>query len=221
MYANQGLAHNRLGYSLRKRLAIDRQRVSGRHSAFPRQIQQQRTSSVQFFFEQPRSGVWRLGLQRIRTNELREICGLMRRCAVQRPHFVEFNRHPASGAPPRRLRTCQAGADDLDRERRHGAPSLSGVANQDDTIYYTDADLRRSDMARIQLVQAENASPEVKQIYDQTLRGQVGNVHKAMAQQPEVLKNFISFYGSVGRSLEKRLYEMVYIRVSMLNQCNY
>ncbi len=76
-------------------------------------------------------------------------------------------------------------------------------------------------MARIQLIQAENASPEVKQIYDQTLRGQVGNVHKAMAQQPEVLKNFISFYGSIGRSLERRLYEMVYIRVSMLNQCNY
>jgi alkylhydroperoxidase family enzyme len=38
---------------------------------------------------------------------------------------------------------------------------------------------------------------------------------------PAMLKNFLGFYGSVGRSLERRIYEMVYIRVSMINGCNY
>ena len=36
-----------------------------------------------------------------------------------------------------------------------------------------------------------------------------------------MLKNFLAFYASVGRSLDRRLYEMVYIRVSMINGCRY
>ncbi|HLK33084.1 MAG TPA: carboxymuconolactone decarboxylase family protein [Terriglobales bacterium] len=76
-------------------------------------------------------------------------------------------------------------------------------------------------MARIALVEAQTASPEVKEIYDQGLKGKPGNVHKALAQRPQVLKNFLSFYPSVGKSLDRRLYEMVYIRVSMINQCHY
>jgi alkylhydroperoxidase family enzyme len=46
-------------------------------------------------------------------------------------------------------------------------------------------------------------------------------VQKALAHRPELLKNFLSFYGSVGRSLERKLYELIYIRVSMLNRCHY
>jgi alkylhydroperoxidase family enzyme len=46
-------------------------------------------------------------------------------------------------------------------------------------------------------------------------------VHKILAHRPEMMKNFLPFYGSVGRSLERRLYEMVYIRVSMINACRY
>jgi alkylhydroperoxidase family enzyme len=76
-------------------------------------------------------------------------------------------------------------------------------------------------MPRIKLVEPADASAEVKEIYDTELRGKPGNVHKALANRPEVLKTFIAFYGSVGRSLNRRLYELVYIRVSMLNQCEY
>lgn len=76
-------------------------------------------------------------------------------------------------------------------------------------------------MARINLVEPAQASPEVKQIYDQQLKGQVGNVHKAMAHRPDIFKNFLAFYSSVGRHLERRLYELVYIRVSMVNKCDY
>ena len=76
-------------------------------------------------------------------------------------------------------------------------------------------------MARISLVEPQNASPEVKEIYEQTLKGKPGNIQKALAHRPQILKNFLPFYASVGRSLDRRLYEMVYIRVSMLNRCHY
>ena len=76
-------------------------------------------------------------------------------------------------------------------------------------------------MARISLIQPEQASPEVKEIYDKVLRGKVGNVQKAMAHRPEALKSFLAFYASVGRSLDRKLYEMIYLRASFINGCHY
>ena len=76
-------------------------------------------------------------------------------------------------------------------------------------------------MARIDLIQMETASPEVKEIYEKTLRGKPGNVQKALAHRPEMLRNFLSFYASVGRSLDRKLYELIYIRVSLINGCHY
>jgi alkylhydroperoxidase family enzyme len=76
-------------------------------------------------------------------------------------------------------------------------------------------------MARISLIELQNASPEVKEIYEQTLKDKPGNVQKALAHRPQILKNFLGFYASVGKSLDRRLYEMVYIRVSMINRCHY
>jgi uncharacterized peroxidase-related enzyme len=76
-------------------------------------------------------------------------------------------------------------------------------------------------MARISLIEPENAGAEVKEIYEKQLKGKPGNVQKAIAHRPEVLKTFLPFYASVGRSLERKLYEEIYIRVSWLNGCNY
>jgi uncharacterized peroxidase-related enzyme len=76
-------------------------------------------------------------------------------------------------------------------------------------------------MARVALIEPEQASPEVKEIYDKVLRGKPGNIQKALAQRPDVLKNFLAFYPSVGRALDRKLYELVYIRISMINGCNY
>ena len=76
-------------------------------------------------------------------------------------------------------------------------------------------------MARISLIEMEAASPEVKEIYEKTLRGKPGNVQKALAHRPDMLKNFLPFYASVGRSLERKLYEMIYLRVSLINGCYY
>ncbi len=76
-------------------------------------------------------------------------------------------------------------------------------------------------MARIMLVEPENASPEAKEIYEKTLRGKPGNAQKALAHRPEMLKTFLPFYASVGRSLDRKLYEMIYLRVSFINGCHY
>lgn len=76
-------------------------------------------------------------------------------------------------------------------------------------------------MARIALIELEQATPEVKEIYEQKLKGKPGNGQKALAHRPDMLKNFLGFYASVGRSLERKLYELIYIRVSMINGCRY
>jgi len=76
-------------------------------------------------------------------------------------------------------------------------------------------------MARIALIEPDQASPEVKEIYEQKLKGKPGNAQKALAHRPDLLKNFVGFYASVGRSLERRLYELIYIRTSLINQCHY
>ena len=76
-------------------------------------------------------------------------------------------------------------------------------------------------MARITPINPEAAPPEVREIYEKTLRGKPGNVQKALAHRPEMLKNFLSFYASVGRSLDRKLYELIYLRVSFINGCRY
>lgn len=76
-------------------------------------------------------------------------------------------------------------------------------------------------MARIHLIHVESANDDLKEIYEKTLRGRPGNVQKALAHRPEMLKNFLGFYSSVGRSLERKLYELIYLRVSLINGCHY
>lgn len=76
-------------------------------------------------------------------------------------------------------------------------------------------------MARIGYVELDQATPEVKDIYEKIFRGRPGNAQKALAHRPEMLKNFLSFYGSVGKSLDRKLYEEIYIRVSAINGCRY
>jgi uncharacterized peroxidase-related enzyme len=76
-------------------------------------------------------------------------------------------------------------------------------------------------MARVSLIEMELANAEVKEIYEKTLRGKPGNVQKALALRPEMLKAFLGFYASVGRSLDRKLYELLYLRVSFINGCRY
>lgn len=76
-------------------------------------------------------------------------------------------------------------------------------------------------MARISLVEPKDANREVQQIYEHRLRGRPANVHKAMAHNPHALTPFLAFYSAAGRSLDRKLWELVYLRVSFLNHCHY
>jgi uncharacterized peroxidase-related enzyme len=76
-------------------------------------------------------------------------------------------------------------------------------------------------MARVSLIEAAQANAEVREIYEGKLKGRPGSVQKALAHRPAMLANFLGFYASVGRSLERRLYEAVYLRISLINGCLY
>lgn len=76
-------------------------------------------------------------------------------------------------------------------------------------------------MARISLIEPAQASPEVRKIYDDMLKGKPGSIQKALAHRPAMLSNFLGFYASVGRSLDRKLYDAVYLRVSLINGCHY
>jgi uncharacterized peroxidase-related enzyme len=80
---------------------------------------------------------------------------------------------------------------------------------------------RRYSVARIALVEPEQAPTEVQEVYDQKVKGKPGNAQKALAHRPDMLRNFLGFYASVGRSLDRKLYELIYIRTSIINQCHY
>jgi uncharacterized peroxidase-related enzyme len=76
-------------------------------------------------------------------------------------------------------------------------------------------------MARIRLIEPAQAGPEVKEVYDGKLKGKPGSIQKALAHRPAVLGSFLEFYATVGRALDRKLYEAVYLRVSLINGCHY
>ena len=76
-------------------------------------------------------------------------------------------------------------------------------------------------MTRISLIEPALASPEVKEIYEGKLKGKPGSIQKALAHRPAMLGSFLGFYATVGRSLDRKLYEAVYLRVSLINRCHY
>ena len=76
-------------------------------------------------------------------------------------------------------------------------------------------------MARVSLIEPADASAEVKEIYEGKLKGKPINLQKALAHRPAILSNFPAFYVSIGRSLDRKLYEAVYLRTSLINGCHY
>ena len=65
-------------------------------------------------------------------------------------------------------------------------------------------------MARLSYVEMDKASPEVREVYEKVLKGKPVSFHKILAHLPAVPeKPLLPFYASVGRSLDRRLYEMV------------
>src|SRR5205085_3563269 len=101
------------------------------------------------------------------------------------------------------------------------APIIRIRVNLSPVVYYRCAQQGRTQMARISLIESDKASPEVKEIYEGKLKGKPGSVQKALAHRPAMLGNFLTFYASVGRSLDRKLYEAVYLRTSLINGCRY
>jgi uncharacterized peroxidase-related enzyme len=80
-------------------------------------------------------------------------------------------------------------------------------------------------MVKIPYVERENASPEIKALYDQVQSklGLVPNVVKAMANSPVLLQGFMPFLGAaLGPSaVDAPLKELAIITTSKLNGCSY
>jgi uncharacterized peroxidase-related enzyme len=80
-------------------------------------------------------------------------------------------------------------------------------------------------MAKIPYVEKENASPEIRALYEQ-VEGKLGlvpNVVKAIANSPVMLQGFIPFLGAaLGPSaVDAPLKELAIITTSKLNGCSY
>ncbi len=65
----------------------------------------------------------------------------------------------------------------------------------------------------------KNALREVREIYERALRGDPSAVRDLLTQRPEQLPAFLANYGTVGSRLNRRTYEIVYLRVSTMNGC--
>ncbi len=80
-------------------------------------------------------------------------------------------------------------------------------------------------MAKIPYVEKENASPEIRALYEQ-VEGKLGlvpNVVKAMANSPVMLQGFMPFLGAAlgPSSVDAPLKELAIITTSKLNGCSY
>ena len=80
-------------------------------------------------------------------------------------------------------------------------------------------------MGRIPLIQPDEASPELQELYDgiAAARGSVLNVYKGIAHHPEALRALFELITTTYRSgsLEPRHRELAYLYTSTLNQCHY
>lgn len=78
---------------------------------------------------------------------------------------------------------------------------------------------------RIEPVEKEQADDVVRRIYDalEQRAGSVSNFTKMLAHKPDVLRAFNQLFGAVmgEGALSRRLKELAYLRVSVLNGCAY
>ena len=82
-------------------------------------------------------------------------------------------------------------------------------------------------MATVPLIAHEDATPEVKTVFDDIKRTRqvesVNNFWKALANHPETLKRTWQLVKEVMRpgALDERTKEMIYVAVSIANNCEY
>src|SRR5260370_20343522 len=80
-------------------------------------------------------------------------------------------------------------------------------------------------MAVVSPLPKEKAAPELHETYEGMIKrfGKVPNIFGAMAHRPNVLKNFLPFYGAVMNegTVEPRFKELAYLKTSLINACEY
>ncbi len=78
---------------------------------------------------------------------------------------------------------------------------------------------------RIEPIEKEQASGVVRRIYEaiEQRSGSVSNFFKMLAHKPEVLRAYNQLTGAIWAegALSDRLKELAYLRVSILNRCEY
>jgi alkylhydroperoxidase family enzyme len=80
-------------------------------------------------------------------------------------------------------------------------------------------------MPRLSKVSTEQADEKTRRIFDQFLeeRGNIPNMFRTVAHRPEILRTMTEHFRSVmnAGTVDKKLKEMVAVRVSHLNGCDY
>ena len=117
-----GCALERGRHSLRKSVAVDRQRAACRKLVAVAHRHDQRAGAPHLGVKQPDGVRLRIvGAERIGADQLSEILGLVRRRRHRRPHLVQHDRHAGFGELPGGLRAGKSAADDVNefRLRRH------------------------------------------------------------------------------------------------------
>lgn len=78
---------------------------------------------------------------------------------------------------------------------------------------------------RIEPIQPEQAVPEVQRIYRSLVErlGGVSNFYRVLAHKPALLRAFTQLYGAIwdDGALDPRLKELAYLRISIVNGCDY
>jgi hypothetical protein len=102
--------------SLRKSVAIDGERASGRHLMRIGTLKDDRAESAHLAMQDPdRVGRSVIGSEGIRADELGEVRSLVRSRGSGRPHFMQNHRNPGICRLPRGFGAGQASANDVDR----------------------------------------------------------------------------------------------------------
>lgn len=80
-------------------------------------------------------------------------------------------------------------------------------------------------MSRLSKVDVDAAPPDVKPVFQAMVekRGNVPNMYRTMAMRPEILKTMHEHFRTVmaATTLSVRLKELVVLRVSEINGCDY
>ena len=80
-------------------------------------------------------------------------------------------------------------------------------------------------MAVIDTIPKDKAPDDLKAVYDDLTKtfGRVPNIFAVMAHRPGALKAFLPLYAAVmsGGTVEPKYKELAYLKISLLNGCEY